>query len=137
MPSSREPSNRDIVAAAFEKMAEGDPSRYLDIIADDFRYEFIGASTWGGVYSGKADFRQNFGRVLMERITPPLRLKTLRILESGDYVVLEVAGTNTTRDGRPYNNRLCMIMRMANGKIIEITEYCDTALVLDALGERV
>jgi uncharacterized protein len=131
------PSNSEIVAAAFEKMAEGDPSLYLDIIHDDFRYEFVGASTWGGTYNGKADFRQNFGRILMERVTPPLRLKTQRILESGDHVILEVAGANTTRDGRDYNNRLCMIMRMAGGKIIEITEYCDTALVLDRLGERI
>jgi len=130
-------TNKEIVAAAFEKMAEGDPGLYLDIIADDFRYIFIGGGSWSGTYNGKADFRQNFGRIVMERVAPPLRLKTVRILESGDYVVLEVAGTNTTRDGRDYNNRLCMIMRMANGKIVEITEYCDTALVLDRLGERV
>jgi ketosteroid isomerase-like protein len=30
-----------------------------------------------------------------------------------------------------------MIMRMAGGKIVELTEYTDTDLVLRVLGERV
>lgn len=131
------PTNKDIVAAVFEKLADGDPGLYLNTMADDARYEFVGGGSWGGVYKGKQDFRENFGRHVLSRVAPPLRLKATHILADGDCVVVEFAGSNQTRDGRPYANRYCMVMRLAGGKITEITEYCDTALVLSALGERI
>lgn len=131
------PSNRDIVAAAFEKMAVGDPSLYLEIMADDIRYELVGDNSWGRVYQGKQAFREELGRPLMSRVEPPLRMRATRLLADGDHVVLEASGDNRTRDGKPYRNRYCMIMRMQGGKIVELTEYTDTDLVLRVVGERV
>jgi ketosteroid isomerase-like protein len=131
------PSNKEIVAAAFEKMAAGDPSLYLDIMADDIRYELVGDNSWGRIYNGKQAFREELGRPLMSRVAPPLKMRVTRILADGDHVILESAGENRTRSGEPYNNRYCMIMRMAGGRIVDLTEYTDTDLVLRRLGERV
>jgi ketosteroid isomerase-like protein len=64
-------------------------------------------------------------------------MRVTRLLADGDHVILEASGDNRTLDGRPYRNRYCMIMRMQSGKIVELTEYTDTDLVLRLLGERV
>jgi len=130
-------TNKEIIAAAFEKMAQGDPSLWLDTMADDIRYELVGDNSWGRVYRGKQAFREELGRPLMSRVEPPLRMRAMRILSDGDHVVLEAAGENQTRSGETYNNRYCMIIRMKDGKVVELTEYVDTALLLRVLGERV
>lgn len=130
------PTNKEFVAVAFEKVAQGDPSLWLGAMADDIRYELVGDNSWGRVYNGKQAFRQDLGGPLMSRIEPPLRMKAVRILADGDHVVLEAAGENRTRSGQPHNNRYCMIMRMKDGKVAEPAEYVDTALLLRVLGER-
>jgi hypothetical protein len=38
-------------------------------------------------------------------------------------------------EGMPYHNRYCYICRLAEGKLQELTEYMDTALVMAVLGE--
>jgi uncharacterized protein len=131
------PTNKEIIAAAFDKMADGDPSLYLDVMSDDIRYELVGENSWGRIYQGKKEFREELGRPLMSKVEPPLRMKVTRLFSDGDHVILEAVGDNRTRDGRPYNNRYCMIIRMAGGKMIELTEYADTDLIVRALGARV
>ena len=73
----------------------------------------------------------------MSRIQQPLVMKTTCLLEDDDYVVLEAVGDNRTSDGRPYRNRYCMIIKMAGGQIVELTEYTDTETVQRVLGERI
>lgn len=41
---------------------------------------------------------------------------------------------NVTKAGVPYNNTYCFVFRLADGKVREVTEYMDTALVAAALG---
>jgi ketosteroid isomerase-like protein len=47
--------------------------------------------------------------------------------------VIESRGSVTTRTGKPYCNTYCMIIRMRDGKMVELTEYLDTELVSAAL----
>jgi ketosteroid isomerase-like protein len=47
--------------------------------------------------------------------------------------VVQCHGRVTTKAGRPYHNTYCHVCRLADGKLIELTEYCDTALVAAAL----
>jgi uncharacterized protein len=35
----------------------------------------------------------------------------------------------TTKNGKPYNNEYCYVIRLAGGQMRELTEYLDTALV--------
>jgi uncharacterized protein len=54
-----------------------------------------------------------------------------RILADGEHVVIQCRGRVTTVSGKPYNNTYCWVIRMADGKMKELTEYCDTALIND------
>lgn len=56
-----------------------------------------------------------------------------RIIAEDDYVVVECRGHVTTKTGKPYNNQYCYVIRLADGKMRELTEYLDTALVAEAL----
>lgn len=38
-----------------------------------------------------------------------------------------------TTAGKPYNNTYCYVIRLEGGKLRELTEYLDTALVKEAL----
>ena len=57
------------------------------------------------------------------------------LIAEGDYVVVECRGRVTTKAGLPYNNTYCYVIRLEGGKLRELTDYQDTALVEDALGD--
>jgi ketosteroid isomerase-like protein len=56
-----------------------------------------------------------------------------QFIADGDHVVVQSRGRVTTKAGEPYNNTYCYVCRLAEGKLRELTEYCDTALVATAL----
>jgi ketosteroid isomerase-like protein len=130
-------TNRERVEAAFAALSKGDSAPYIDLFDDNVRFEFVGGGSWGGVYQGKQAWREQFASQVVKHIAPPFRQFPTRFLSDGDHLVMEFRTENETRDGRPYHNRYCMIMRFAEGRIIELTEYCDTALTLAVLGERI
>ena len=43
--------------------------------------------------------------------------------------MVEARGDNVTKAGLRYDNQYCMVWRIENGRIKEIKEYCDSALV--------
>jgi ketosteroid isomerase-like protein len=49
--------------------------------------------------------------------------------------VAQTAGIAETLDGRPYNNTYCQVIRLRDGRTIEVTEYMDTALVSKVFGD--
>jgi ketosteroid isomerase-like protein len=44
-------------------------------------------------------------------------------------VVVDHGEGGITKEGKGYNNTYCNVIRLQDGKIAEVTEYCDTALV--------
>jgi uncharacterized protein len=57
-----------------------------------------------------------------------------RFIADGDHVVVESVGKMQTKAGVPYNNEYCLIYRFRDGKIVEIREYCGSALIEKVLG---
>lgn len=62
------------------------------------------------------------------------RTLAFNFIAEGDIVVVEAKGDNVTKSGERYDNEYCMVWRVANGRILQIKEYCDTALVERVLG---
>jgi ketosteroid isomerase-like protein len=62
------------------------------------------------------------------------RTVAFNFIAEGDYVVAETKGDNVTKAGVRYDNDYCMVWRIENGRIKEIREYCDSALVERVLG---
>ena len=79
--------------------------------------------------------------VLAELLAPlrrifdgPNRVEALRIFGEGNQFVIEARGNTRTRSGVEYRNGYCWICRVEGGRITELVEYADTALMDSALG---
>ncbi|WP_395646545.1 nuclear transport factor 2 family protein [Terricaulis sp.] len=122
-------ANRAQIAAVWEAMARGDTAPFADAMADDFIWRMQGTTPWSGTYVGKADVRGRMLRTLLTQFATPYRSVAHRIHADGDFVIVEHQGDVTTKRGEAYNNCYCFVIRMRDGRMMELTEYFDSALV--------
>jgi ketosteroid isomerase-like protein len=127
--------NKQLMQHIFAELSQGNSKPFVEIMADDFCWTLTGTTIWSKTYAGKQAVLTDLLATLRSRIAGQIRTTADRILADGDYVVVEAHGNNTTRSGKPYNNRYCFIFRLAEGKLKEVTEYLDTELVAATLGE--
>ncbi len=127
--------NKQLMQHIFAELSQGNSKPFVEIMADDFCWTLTGTTSWSKTYAGKQAVLTDLLATLRSRIAGQIRTTADRILADGDYVVVEAHGNNTTRSGKPYNNRYCFIFRLAGGKLKEVTEYLDTELVAATLGE--
>ena len=52
----------------------------------------------------------------------------MRIIAEGDLAVVAWRGHATSITDRPYDNDYCWVIRVAGGRIVEVTAYLDGAL---------
>lgn len=102
-------------------------------MADDFCWTVTGTTRWSKTYRGKEAVRNDLFAQLRAQFADRYTNTAQRIHADGDFVIVECKGRVTTTSGKPYNNTYCMVIRMADGKMKELTEYLDTALVESAL----
>jgi ketosteroid isomerase-like protein len=130
-------TNKEIIAAVFAETAKGNGRPYLEAMAENVTWRTIGKNSWSGTFTGKETImKEIFGR-LRERFEGHNTCIPSRIHADGDYVIVQANGHNRTRDGKDYCNDYCFVIRMRDGKMAAIEEYCDTELVANVLGERV
>lgn len=76
----------------------------------------------------KREVLEGLLRPLMAQFTD-YRSEAETVLADGDRVVAQVRGNATTTRGESYNQTYCFVFRVAEGRITEVVEHCDTALV--------
>jgi len=126
-------TNKQLLQHVFAELAHGNGRPFIDSFADDVRWTIVGTTQWSRTYEGKQAVLDQLLRPLRERMAGPVKVTAQRILADDDCVVVEARGEGTTKTGRAYNNTYCWIFRLAGGKVREITEHLDTALVESAL----
>ena len=127
--------NKRLLQNVFAELAAGNGRPFVEIMAEDVAWTITGTTGWSRTYRGKRAVIDRLLTPLNKRFAEPYRASAQRIIAEDDHVVVESRGAATTREGRPYNNAYCYIFRLAGGKVREITEYMDTALVNDVLGD--
>lgn len=125
--------NKQLLQRIYGALAEGDASLYREALAEDFRWVIAGSSVWAGTYEGRDAVRNDLLRPLMAQFATPYTNRATRFIAEGDLVVVECQGNVTTKRGESYNNSYCMIYRVENGKLKEVTEYMDTDLAVKRL----
>lgn len=125
--------NKQIMQRIFAALAEGDRAPFREALAEDFRWVISGETAWSGVYEGREAVINNLLRPLMAQFATHYTNKAHRFIAEDDYVVVECQGNVTTKKGEPYNNMYCLVYRLEDGKLKELTEYMDTALAIDRL----
>lgn len=127
--------NKQFVQNIFLEMAEGNSRPLVEAMADDFCWTVTGNNRWSGTYRGKQAVLEQLLAQLRARIEGRVKTIAHRLIAEDDIVVVEARGNNTTKQGRPYNNAYCFVIRLQQGKLKEITEYMDTELVTAVLGD--
>lgn len=127
--------NKKLLESIFSELSVGNSRPFVEAMADDFSWTVTGTTKWSKRYAGKSVVLGELFGTLTSRMDG--RIKTIpdRFIAEDDVVVVEAHGSNTTKSGKPYNNRYCFVFRVSAGKLKEVTEYLDTELVSSALAE--
>ncbi len=125
--------NKRLMQDIFSELAKGNTEPFRDAMADDFCWTIIGATDWSRTYRGKQAVLGELMAPLFSQFADRYTNTADRFIAEGDHVVVECRGRVTTKAGTPYNNTYCYVCRFAEGKLRELTEYCDTELITAAL----
>jgi uncharacterized protein len=124
-----EQENKQIVGHIYAELANGNGVPFREAMADDFIWTITGSTAWSKSYRGKEAVSNDLLRPLFAQFKDRYTNTAERILADGDYVVVQCKGRVTTISGQPYNNSYCLVIRMDDGKMKEMIEYFDSALV--------
>jgi ketosteroid isomerase-like protein len=122
-------------AAGNPDPAARDRALFAASLADDVKWVVTGQYSWSRTFTGKQSILNDLHGHVRSLLADRARTIAHRFIAEGDYVVVEAKGDNLTKSGLRYDNDYCMVFRLENGKVKEIKEYCDSALVEKALGE--
>lgn len=126
--------NKALVQRIYADSADRSGTTFADHIDDATVWIVTGQYSWSQTFVGKdAILNQLLGRV-RSLLTDRVRTVAYSFMADGDHVVVETKGDNMTKSGMRYDNEYCMVWTFANGRIRQIKEYCDSALVEKALG---
>jgi ketosteroid isomerase-like protein len=125
--------NKALMQDIFAALAKGDGAPFRNALAEDFRWIIAGESVWSGVYEGRETVMNDLLGPLMAQFSTRYTNRAKRFIAEDDLVVVECQGNVTTKKGEPYNNSYCLIYRLEDGKIKEVTEYMDTDLSVKRL----
>jgi uncharacterized protein len=126
--------NKQLMQRIFSELAKGNGKPFIESMADDFCWTVTGTTKWSRTYRGKQSVLDDLMKPLFSQFADQYTSAAHRFIAEDDYVVVECRGRVTTRAGKPYNNAYCMVCRLEDGKLQELTEYLDTELVTAALG---
>jgi ketosteroid isomerase-like protein len=122
-------TNKQVLQRIFDELSKGNSRLFVEALSDDVIFTVIGTTKWSGTHRGKQAVLDDLLRPLTAQFADRYKATASQIIAENDRVVVEFRGAVTTKSGIPYNNAYCWVCRMAGGKILELTEYCDTALV--------
>jgi ketosteroid isomerase-like protein len=118
----------------FAAIAAGNRAMFVDGLADDVTMRVTGQNSWSRTFHGKASLLRDLYGHLNTLLADGRRTIPLRLIADDDHVAVEARGDMVTKAGVRYENEYCLVYRLERGKIVEIREYCDSALCEAALG---
>jgi uncharacterized protein len=127
-------TNKQLMQDLLGRAAAGDRAPYIAAIADNVTMTITGQYSWSQTFKGKEALLRDLYGHLAALLAEGRRTIPLRFIAEDDVVVVEGKGEMHTKAGVPYDNDYCLIYRLREGRIVEIREYCDSALTEGVLG---
>ena len=125
--------NKRFIQGIHAELAKGNGKPFVDSLADDFRWIMKGRTAWSRTYTGKRVVRDELFQPLYAQFEGRYINVAERFIAEDDLVVVQCRGDVALRSGKRYANEYCFVYRLADAKVVELTEYLDTALVDEAL----
>ncbi|MGM9482169.1 nuclear transport factor 2 family protein [Roseateles sp. NT4] len=128
-------ANKALLQAIYAALADGDGRPLRDAMAEDFSWTIAGHSAWSRSWQGREAVLQQLLAPLMKRFATRYRSHADHFIAEDDTVVVQYRGEVMTTGGEAYDNHYCMVYRVADGRLLSVTEYMDTDLACRVLGE--
>ncbi len=128
--------NKKLMQEIFTGLAKGDPTMFVEHLAEDVTMTVTGQNSWSQTFRGKANVRRDlyaYVRSLMSENSIG-HTTAIRIIADEEWVAVETRGDMTTKAGVRYDNQYCLIYRIENGMIVEMREYLDSDFAERVLG---
>ena len=127
-------ANKKLVQQVYTDSANRSGTTFVDNLAEDATWIVTGQYSWSHEFRGRDAI--NNGLMGHFRSFFAVRPRTWRSTSSRKATMSwsKPAATMSPRPGVRYDNQYCMVWRIEDGKIKEIKEYCDSALVERVLG---
>jgi uncharacterized protein len=107
----------------------------LATMSDDVRWTIIGKTKYSHTMNGKQEIIDKLLKPIFAELESMGSNHVDNVIAEGDYVVVQQHATGRkTKTGNDYNNSYCLVYKVIDGKVKEITEYLDTELVTSAFG---
>ncbi len=131
----QEEQNKQLLQQIYTEISKGNIQALLESLDDDIQWTIIGTTVLSGTSHGKQEVIDKILKPLRERLANgPIVFTFDRFIAEGEYVVMQARGQATSKGGKPYNNTYCIVCRIVDGKLKEMTDYIDTELITSALG---
>lgn len=124
-PSSTTEENRRVVTAAFDRWAEGRGDFFETVLSPEVVWTIEGSGPSAGTFRGRDLLVAHAVTPFAARLGAPLRPVSRRVWADGDYVIVNWVGETTAADGAPYRNTYAWIMRLENGRAVEVNAFLD------------
>ena len=113
----------------FDCIARNDGEGMFALFADDVVYDLKGTTPVSGTYRGKQSIAEDFFIPWRRQIDGDLIVTVDELIGEGERVVALGRGRARTVFGMPYDNDYAFVFRVREGRIVEVIEFLDTALV--------
>jgi uncharacterized protein len=126
--------NKKLVQQIFADSAARSGTTFADNLAEDASWVVTGQYSWSHEFRGRDAIQNGLMGHFRSFFAERPRTLAFNFIADGDFVAVEARGDNVTKEGLRYDNQYCLVFRIENGKIKQIKEYCDSALVERVLG---
>jgi hypothetical protein len=126
--------NKQLIKKIYTDAANRSGTTFVDNLADDVCWTVTGQYSWSRTFRGRDAILNGLMGHFRSLFAERPRTVAHNFIAEGDTVVVEAKGDNVTKTGVRYDNDYCMVWRVENGKVKQIKEYCDSALVERVLG---
>jgi ketosteroid isomerase-like protein len=119
--------NKELARDIFVRLGRSDIPGAVALLSNDVTWSLPGKTDQhpaAGNYS-KKEITDLFERMI-SRTTDGLDFTFKSILAEDDTVALQMESRGELTNGRVYNNEYALLLRFADGKVVQVREYNDT-----------
>ncbi|MEQ9464491.1 MAG: nuclear transport factor 2 family protein [Haliea sp.] len=125
--------NKKLVEHLYAAVATGDYGPMFGAFAESMVWTIIGSTPISGVYAGIKEIQSALAPKMMNSFEEVPRMIVDRLIADDDHVVVLAHGEGgRSKNGTECNNTYCHVLRLEDGKLVELIEYCDTDLIMKA-----
>lgn len=135
MATTAQRSNIEIVESAYEAFNAGDIETVMGMMHEEIEWTEPEGSPFGGSYHGPEEVAEGVFSTLAAEIDG-FQVTPDRYVDGGDTIVVIGESTGKGREtGRDMTVPFAHVCDLEDGKFVRFTDYTDTALFGQALGD--